>query len=59
MTLFEKIISIYPELTDNDFSLRGTITLQNNSDGQGDYIKEWNHPTLTQPTQEDLDGIDA
>lgn len=59
MTLFEKIKTIYPELTDMDFYLNGTIVLQNNSDGQGDYIKEWNHPTLAQPTQEDLDGISS
>ena len=59
MTLFQKIISIYPELTDSDFSLRGTITLQNDSNGQGDYIAKWEHPTLAQPTQEQLDGISA
>ena len=50
-TLYEKIISIYPELTDADFMPgRGTIVLQNDSDGRGDYIKEWNHPTLAKPT---------
>jgi len=55
MTLFEKIISIYPELTEEDFRHpRGTICLQN--DGAGDYIKEWNHPTLPRPTQEQLDA---
>jgi hypothetical protein len=55
MTLYEKIIAIYPELTDADFmpSL-GTIMLQNDSDGRGDYIREWNHPTLAQPTEEQL-----
>ena len=54
MTLYEKIISIYPELTNEDFSIRGTIILQNDSDGKGDYIKEWNHPTLPRPTDEEL-----
>jgi len=55
MTLYEKILAIYPELTDADFmpSL-GTIMLQNDSDGRGDYIREWNHPTLAQPTEEQL-----
>ena len=57
MTLYEKIKSIYPELTDADFDLRGTITLQNDSDGRGDYIKAWNHPTLPRPTQEQLDAV--
>jgi hypothetical protein len=58
MTLYEKIKSIYPELTDSDFMpLIGTITLQNDSDGKGDYIKSWNHPTLPRPTQEQLDAV--
>ena len=52
MTLYEKIKTIYPELTDADFLT--TITLQNDSDGNGDYIKEWNHPTLPRPTEEQL-----
>jgi hypothetical protein len=60
MSLYEKIISLYPVLKDRDFDLMfGTIKLQNDSDGRGDYIKEWNHPTLAQPTQEDLDGISS
>jgi len=55
MTLYEKIKAIYPDLTDNDFIT--VIRLQNDSDGKGDYIKEWNHPTLAKPTQEQLDGV--
>ena len=54
--MFEKIISIYPELTVNDFSpSMGTILLQN--DGKGDYIAKWEHPTLARPTQEQLDAV--
>lgn len=53
MTLSEKILSIYPELKDFDFA-GGVITLQNDSNGLGDYIKEWNHPTLAKPTDEEL-----
>ena len=52
MTLYEKIKALYPELTDRDFCT--VITLQNDSDGKGDYIKEWNHPTLSRPTEEQL-----
>jgi hypothetical protein len=52
MTLYEKIKAIYPELQDSDFL--DTIRLQNDSDGKGDYIKEWNHPTLPKPTEEQL-----
>ena len=58
MTLYEKITTLYPDLTDADFMPdTGTIMLQNDSDGNGDYIREWNHPTLAQPTQEQLDGV--
>lgn len=56
-TLFEKIKQLRPNLTQEDFMPEGTIMLQNDSDGKGDYIKEWNHPTETKPTQEELDGV--
>jgi hypothetical protein len=52
--LYDKIKAIYPELTIEDFSIRGTITLQNDSDGKGDYISKWEHPTLAKPTNEEL-----
>ena len=55
MTLYEQIIHIYPELKPEDFaSPGGVITLQNDSDGRGDYIKAWNHPTLPEPTAQQL-----
>jgi hypothetical protein len=54
MNLYEKIITLYPELTSQDFSPRGTIRLQNDSDGRGDYIASWEHPTLARPTDEEL-----
>ena len=56
MTLPEKIRAIYPELIGvfmDDFG----IHLQNDSDGKGDYIAKWDHPTLPRPTQDQLDGI--
>ena len=50
MSLYEQIREYYPELTDVDFSpVNGTIILQNDSDGLGDYIKEWNYPGLEHP----------
>lgn len=55
--LYEKIISMYPELNEKDFAPRGSILLQNDSDGKGDYIAKWEHPTLPRPTQEQLDGV--
>jgi hypothetical protein len=55
-TLPEKIKSLYPEITSGDFVT--VIKLQNDSDGREDYIKEWNHPTLPRPTQEQLDLVE-
>lgn len=58
MTLYEKIISVYPDLTAGDFFPdTGTIVLQNDSDGLGDYIKSWNHPVHPEPTKQQLDSI--
>jgi len=55
MNLYEKIKTIYPELADRDFLT--VITLQNDSDGKGDYIAKWEHPTLARPTNEQLAAI--
>lgn len=55
MTLPEKIKTIYLEITDRDFYT--VITLQNDSDGRGDYIAKWGHPTLPRPTDEQLAEI--
>lgn len=55
MTLHDKIRQLRPNLKDSDFLQ--SIILQNDSDGNGDYIKSWNHPTETQPTQEELDNV--
>jgi len=54
MTLYEKIMALYPALTQQDFLT--TIRLQNDSDGKGDYIVAWDHPTLARPTEEQLNG---
>jgi hypothetical protein len=52
MNLYEKIMAIYPNLTIQDFMT--VIRLQNDSDGKGDYIAKWEHPTLAKPTEEQL-----
>jgi hypothetical protein len=52
MTLYEKIIAVYPALVLEDFIT--TITLQNDSDGCGDYIAKWEHPVYPRPTEEQL-----
>jgi len=51
--MYKKILKLYPELADFDFA-SGVITLQN--DGNGDYIAKWEHPTLAQPTEDELIG---
>lgn len=53
MDLYHAIIAIYPDLKESDF-MDGIILLQNDSDGKGDYIREWNHPTYAKPTDEEL-----
>ena len=55
MTLYDKIMALYPDLQNADFLT--VIRLQNDSDGRGDYIAKWEHPTLARPTQEQLDGV--
>ena len=57
MTLYEKIKAIYPEMQDIDFVT--AVILQNDSDGKGDYIAKWEHPTLARPTDEQLQGVQA
>jgi hypothetical protein len=56
MSLYEKIIAIYPELQNHNFAF-GTILLQNDSDGKGDFIAKWEHTQFQRPTQEQLDAI--
>lgn len=54
-TLYDRILSIYPELVKAPEAFyQGVILLQDDSDGNGPYIKEWNHPTLAQPTEAQL-----
>lgn len=53
--MYEKIIKLYPEL-EGKFLLDLGIIIQNDSDGRGDYIAKWEHPTLPRPTPEQLEG---
>jgi len=57
MSLYDKLTQLYPSLTQTDFDpFTGTIMLQNDSNSKGDYIREWNHPTLTKPTTAQLNA---
>lgn len=55
--LYDKILALYPELSEKDFGRDGTIILQNDSDGRGDYIAKWKHPTLARPTDAQLNEV--
>ena len=67
MTLYEKIIKLYPELAPtkdanendviNSAFMDLTIILQNDGDEKGDYIAKWDHPTLSKPTDEQLANV--
>ncbi len=58
MGLFEKILKIYPSLKESDFHpVSGSIMIQDDSDGRGQYISKWDHLTLQKPTDEQLDSI--
>jgi hypothetical protein len=43
MTLWEQIMAVYPELTDEDFVRDGCISLQDDSDGNGAFIAKWEY----------------
>ena len=43
MTLYEQIITAYPELADSKEIGFGSIVLRNDSDGSGDYIEKWEY----------------
>lgn len=51
MSIYDQIVSIYPELANDIKSfIDGTIVLQDDSNGSGPYIAKWDHPTLDKPT---------
>jgi hypothetical protein len=57
MSPYEQIIEAYPELENSSSFIDGTIILQNDSDGVGDYIAKWDYEqpipdglTLGKPT---------
>ena len=55
MTLYDKIMALYPSLKGEDFGGPfSTILLKNDLDEKGDYIAKWEHPTLAKPTEEQL-----
>ena len=65
MDLYGKIKQLYSSLTDDDFYSYIVLNYLHNANeipnGKvkigNDYIESWNHPTLTKPTQAQLDAI--
>jgi hypothetical protein len=58
MNLYKKLLAMYSDLKPEDFDLdKGSILLRNDGNANGDYIFEWNHPTLKKPTDEQLNSI--
>jgi len=55
--LVTKIKKVHSSLSDDDLNNPEIIVLQNNSDGRGDFIAKWKHPTLAKPTQSQLDAV--
>ena len=43
MTIYETLVTAYPELEGSDHFVNGVITLQDDSDGQGAYIAKWEY----------------
>jgi hypothetical protein len=42
MSLYHDIVAVYPELTDDDFSTKGKISLRDDGDGI-EYINKWEY----------------
>lgn len=58
MGLYEKLKQIYPDLKESDFlPINGTILIQDDSNGNGQYIAKWSHG-YQQPTNEQLAQIE-
>ena len=55
--LTTKIKKVHPSLSDDDLRNDDYIVLQNNSDGRGDFIAKWKHPTFAKPTHSQLDAV--
>ena len=58
MNLYQKILTMYPELQSKDFEPEGTIRLRNDSDEKGDYIEKWEHPKFAKPTESQLKALE-
>ena len=56
-TLFHKIQALYTDIDLNDEISKGNVRIQNEMDGNGDYIHTWNVSGKSKPTTSELDGV--
>ena len=57
-TLYDRIKKLRPSLTDADFKPnKGTVLLEELSDGKGAYIASWTHETITRPTDDEIKAV--
>ena len=59
MTQLSTKIKLYGEANSKTIDFNKDVILQDDSDGNGPYIKEWNVTGLAQPTDADLTTYDA
>jgi hypothetical protein len=57
MTLYEKIMRIYPDLTLSDLAW-GSGYIELYDDGEKEFIGKWEHPTYPRPTDEQLAAVE-
>ena len=57
LSLYDKIMIIYPELTFEDFMIDKNGYVVMKDDGEGAYIYSWTHPIFPRPTQEQFDNV--
>ena len=56
-TLFHKIQSLYTDIDLNIEIDKGNVVIQNDMDGNGEYIKTWNVSGKSKPTTSQLNGV--
>ena len=57
-TLYDRVMKLRPSLTDADFKpIKGTISLEDLSDGKGAYIASWTHETISRPSDDEIKAV--
>jgi hypothetical protein len=56
-SLLEKLLFLHPSF-EAEAPFFSSFLVQNDTDGKGDYIAEWNHPTIPRPIDEELSALE-